>query len=124
MKKIPMSELKNNYLYEIDCRNQNRGVWIEAQQGFQIARKKFDSTFLFVEYDWETGPPFGTARAFKEIEKAPENQTDEERLNYLLSHGGMTVYECKRYIDDPQYKKWVDQYGWYNFNTGAHDVCK
>jgi hypothetical protein len=122
MKKIPMSELKDGYLYEIDARNQNRGIWFESVKGFEIARRKFDDVFLFIEYEWETGPPFGTARAFREIEKAPEGLSDAERLKYLLSHSGMTTYECHRFFKDKSYRKWVETSGWYNFNTGEHDV--
>jgi hypothetical protein len=126
-KRIPINELKDGFLYEIEARNQNRGIWRESEKGFEIARTKFDKTFLFVEYEWGSGNEetweingkpcvvsFATARAFREIEKVPEEllSDDVKRLEYLVSFKEPTNHDMCRYTKDEEFKKYVDRFGW------------
>lgn len=68
---LRMNELIQGGLYELDARNANLGIWIYEQLGFIIRRQKFNNIFLFVEYHYDTGSPFGTVRPFIFIEKCP-----------------------------------------------------
>ena len=68
---IPMEDLKPNFLYRINARNSSTGVWIPAQKGFLIAREKFGDVYPFVEYHYDTGPPFGTVKPIHEVGKFP-----------------------------------------------------
>jgi len=92
---IDIDEMKTGVLYRINCRNSNSGIWVPDQGGFEIARTKFDSTFLFVEYHWDRGPPFGTARPLEILEDLPEFETDEARLTYLTEWRDRLYKEAK-----------------------------
>lgn len=48
-------------IYRVVCRNLNLAVY-DGDLGFIGIREKFGSTFLFTEYAWEQGPPYGTVR--------------------------------------------------------------
>jgi hypothetical protein len=84
-----MPELKGGYLYRIDARNARFGIWIPKLKGFIISRFKFGANYLFVEYHYDTGPPFGTVLPLKEVEKVPLyiprdwDENDEDLLGYL-----------------------------------------
>lgn len=114
MERIPMSDLKDGYLYEIDARNQSRGIWLEDEKGFEIARKKFERIYLFVEYDYETGAPFGTATPYTEIEKVPEDilLDADKRLKYLRTFNFPTERQKYKYATDVWYKRFVDISGY------------
>jgi hypothetical protein len=68
---LRMNELISGGLYEIDARNASLGIWIYDQLGFLIRRQKMGDIFLFVEYHYESGSPFGTVRPYVFIEKCP-----------------------------------------------------
>ena len=78
-----MLNCKHNYVYLIDARNANVGIYDEEQKGFVISRHKFKSNFLFVEYHWDTGEPFGTVKPLKELFEYDGGVTDKEKLDYL-----------------------------------------
>lgn len=59
---IPLSDCKHNFLYNITARNATFGIFNETENCFWIARTKFGSTFLDMEYHWDTGEPHGTAK--------------------------------------------------------------
>lgn len=46
-------------IYRIHSRNLDVGVY-DGNEGFIGIREKFGATYLFTEYAWEQGPPFGT----------------------------------------------------------------
>lgn len=77
MNKIPIEECKHGYLYRIDARNFSFGVYDEDSKGFVGIRVKFSETYLFTEYHWDTGEPFGTATPKEELEKFP-GEVDED----------------------------------------------
>lgn len=78
---IKMPELIDGAVYEINARNAYVGVWRADQRGFEIPRQKFDNLYLFTEYHWDTGPPYGTAKPYGRLEDPPpEVVADRERL--------------------------------------------
>lgn len=91
-------ELKNGYLYQINARNSDCGIWIRKHGGFVISRFKFGHNFLFVECHWDLDKWHGTVRPLKLVEKAPfnpavfhasvyglTNAVEDEVLKYLNS---------------------------------------
>lgn len=81
---IPMSECKPGYLYVIRARNARIGIYNSSEEGsFTISRYKFQANYLFEEYHWDTGAPFGTAKPIRELCEAPAFQDDKEKLTWL-----------------------------------------
>jgi hypothetical protein len=68
---IRMDKLIDGGLYYIDARNAEYGIWLYNQLGFIIRRLKFTNIFLFVEYHYDTGSPFGTVKPKIFLEKCP-----------------------------------------------------
>lgn len=102
MEYIPLSDCKHGWLYKIKSRNLIMGVFREDKKGFVGIREKFDQQFLFVEYHWDTGPPFGTVKLLECLERCPlENldkyiethdkqlETNKELFEWLKQKGGM-----------------------------------
>lgn len=94
------SELECGCLYYINARNAHLGIWIPGKRGFIISRFKFKANYLFVEYHYDIGTPYGTVKPFYKIDRTPyteeqmhsfegdkisfyENQLSENVLNYL-----------------------------------------
>ena len=67
---LRMSELKDGFSYLIFARNAHVGIWIKERKSFLISRFKFEMNYLFEEYHWDTGEPFGTVKPQREIEQA------------------------------------------------------
>lgn len=80
---IPISKCKDGYLYRIVARNASLGIWNEKNKSFSISRFKFGDNFIFEEFHWETGPPYGTARPLEELEKSPNLQSTNQMIVYL-----------------------------------------
>lgn len=73
---IKINEMLPYYLYRIRCRNMRYGIWLPAQQGCMGIREKFGDRFLFTEFHYDTGPPFGTLDPLMELEKTPFEEDD------------------------------------------------
>lgn len=83
---IPIKECKDGHLYRIAARNSNFGIFRKEFGDFEISRWKFNSNYIFEEIHWDLGPPYGTVKPLEHIEKAPEFDSDEEKLKYLNQH--------------------------------------
>lgn len=68
---IPLSECKHGGLYKIHSRNLSIGVFNEDAKGFIGIRNKFDYDYLFTEFHWDTGPPFGTVQPHELLDMYP-----------------------------------------------------
>jgi predicted RNase H-like HicB family nuclease len=68
---IPLSECKHGYLYRISSRNLAFGVFDSTKQGFVGIREKFGHRYLFTEFHYDTGAPFGTVRPKELLEICP-----------------------------------------------------
>lgn len=84
-KYIYLEDCKHGWLYRIFSRNLRFGVFISEVQGFVGIREKFDHLYLFTEYHYDTGAPFGTAWPRDELELCPitdlEESHEQERIN-------------------------------------------
>jgi len=84
---LPMDEMKEGYLYKVNCRNADYGIWRASENSFVIRRTKFHSTYTFEEYHYDTGPPYGTARPLKVLELSPFK--DEDYKHVVVEQDGM-----------------------------------
>src|SRR5262245_19503172 len=56
---VPLKDCIKGRVYKIRCRNLLVGVF-DGHEGFIGIREKFDYRYLFREFHWEHGAPFGT----------------------------------------------------------------
>ncbi len=68
---IALEDCEDGWLYYISARNASVGIFRQATSGFVIPRNKFDHDYLFEEYHWDTGPPFGTVCPLVKLERVP-----------------------------------------------------
>lgn len=80
-----ISDCVEGGLYRLHCRNSNCGIWLPAQAGFQIARTKFDDTYIFVEIHVDAG---GTARPYEMLDHLSSDADPAARLALLLRWRG------------------------------------
>lgn len=61
---IHKGDLVPRGIYRVYSRNLVVGVWDGTDDpcGFVGIRRKFNEEFLFTEYHWEDGPPYGTVK--------------------------------------------------------------
>ncbi|MBI1803336.1 MAG: hypothetical protein HY033_04815 [Ignavibacteriae bacterium] len=74
---IPLSDCKHGWLYKIRSRNLTAGVFREDRKGFVGIREKFGCEYLFTEFHWDTGAPFGTVKPNRRLEQCPLENLDE-----------------------------------------------
>lgn len=78
-RRIPREQIVLGRAYVIHARNGGVGVADEddGSLGYCLHREKGGDHFLFTEFDWDNGPPFGTAIPLKLIEAEPPTDDDE-----------------------------------------------
>ena len=83
--KIKLEDCKHGHLYRIFSRNLSLGVFDKACSGFVGIRTKFGHRYLFCEFHYDTGAPFGTVNPLEEIEQCPHepNENNNELFRYL-----------------------------------------
>jgi len=107
---ISLEDCEDRFAYRISSRNLIVGVFNAENSGFIGIREKFDERFLFTEYHYDTGAPFGTVNPKEKLIKLP----DDIRL--------CEVFECKDKISGREvlFDKPVSSggKGWYYVDTG------
>jgi len=68
---IKLSDCEHGAVYKIHSRNLGHGVFNKYSNGFIGIRSKFHDRYLFTEYHWDTGEPFGTAKPIEKICEVP-----------------------------------------------------
>jgi hypothetical protein len=71
MQHIKAEDCKDGGLYRIWSRNLRFGVYRVECRGFIGIREKFFHEYLFTEYHWDNGPPFGTVKPKEFLEDCP-----------------------------------------------------
>lgn len=66
---ISIKGCKRGGLYRILARNFSLGLYDSKQKGFIGIRQKFKMEFLDVEYHWDIGNPYGTAKPVEFLEQ-------------------------------------------------------
>ena len=95
---IPLEQCVDGNVYKIAARNASFGIFNKGggrkheggNDSFTISRRKFTDNFLFEEFHWDTGEPFGTAKPTEDLGKAPTFENDADKLKYL---NGLTESE-------------------------------
>jgi len=80
---IPLGECADGRVYRIRARNGRIGVFNKVDSSFTLSRHKFGENFLFDEFHWDTGEPFGTVKPLEDLGEALVPGTDQEYLDYL-----------------------------------------
>lgn len=70
MDSILLEQCRKGGLYRIHSRNLSFGVF-DGEGGFVGIREKFGSLYLFTEFHWDTGAPFGTVKPVELLEMCP-----------------------------------------------------
>jgi hypothetical protein len=74
----------------------------DGTRGFIGLRTKFDSTFLFTEYHWDTGEPHGTVKPTEDLGiDLPEGISIEETLGQIDARTKQPV------VYDEENSQWV-----------------
>jgi len=97
---IPLTECIHGGFYKIHARNFNYGVFNKNKNGFVGVREKFGNEYLFVEFHYDTGPPYGTVKPHEFLEMCPiENLKEYE----FYEEDGK-----KYFRDNPKLREWLD----------------
>ncbi len=75
---VPMSKCKKGFLYRIHSRNLSFGVY-DGEGGFVGIRVKFGQSYLFTEFHWDRGAPYGTVKPLEEVCPLPSDIPCTER---------------------------------------------
>jgi len=97
---LPIDQCKDGYLYRIHSRNLSTGIYSEKSKGFLGIREKFGHNFLFEEYHWDTGAPFGTVHPIECIGQCPIADFGlREKENEVFS---WVEQETRKYFEDKE----------------------
>lgn len=75
---IPLEDCVDRAIYKINSRNLRIGVFRKESKGFIGIRNKFGERYLFQEFHYDTGAPFGTVTPKEQIGILPEGIANEE----------------------------------------------
>ena len=85
VRRIPVEDIEVGCAYVIHARNGGVGVAVQDDHGaisYVLHREKFGDHYLFTEWDWDNGPPFGTAIPLRKLDVEPP-EDDEALLTWL-----------------------------------------
>jgi len=91
---IKREDCKERVLYRIHSRNLEFGVFDAQDGGFIGLREKFGETYIFKEFHYDNGAPFGTVRP---EEALPETLPAEILL--AASRPGSVCGGCDQFVD-------------------------
>lgn len=91
---IPMDECEKGVIYRLHSRNLTLGVY-DGNTGFIGIREKFGSRYLFTEYHYDSGPPFGTVTPLAEVDIVPKE------IELVEGHSICRICEEPEPIHDP-----------------------
>jgi len=89
---IPAEHCKDGYVYRMRARNGRIGIFKKHKEPdamgsctnvFTLSRFKGKNNYLFDEYHFDNGPPFGTVMPFNCLFKAPNFESERETIDYL-----------------------------------------
>ena len=95
------------HVYKIMSRNLGHGVY-DGLGGFIGIREKFGDRYLFTEYHWDKGPPYGTVHPETDLGPLPDAIPVAETLGYVDPATGRPV----------SWDFGIDMNGWYRYCDG------
>ena len=110
---IPLDDCKDRFLYQINSRNLSYGVYNEETKGFVGIRNKFGNNYLFTEYHYDTGSPFGTVFPKKELIKIPDDLSTCTNLGVIDDKSKRSIKFDKPIFEGGK--------GWFYQDTGESD---
>jgi len=94
-----MSECITRRLYKLSSRNLSLGVY-DGKEGFIGIRQKFGNGFLFTEFHWDQGPPYGTVDGVEDTGiDLPEHIELKEHIN-PTEHTFSTYMPLMEWLDE------------------------
>ena len=110
---IQHADCKKGRVYEIQSRNLSYGVF-DGKYGFIGIREKFGNRYLFTEYHYEQGAPFGTVTPFRDTGiDVPNEITVADGLGSVDETTGRMI-EHDNTIDNPN-PSMKGSKGWWRF---------
>ena len=98
--RIPIKDCIKGRVYKLRSRNLSIGVY-DGMEGFIGIREKFGARYLFTEYHYDQGPPYGTVATI--IDTGIDLPED-----VLLSHELIVAREQQRLVCyNAEVKNWV-----------------
>lgn len=89
---IALSECVKGHLYKVNSRNLELAVF-DGETGFTGIREKFGDRFLFKEYHYDTGVPYGTVRPQEDLGPIPEGiEPFETNYSSRMASGNLFAY--------------------------------
>ena len=76
--KIKLKKCEDRRLYRIYSRNLRFGTFRKETGGFIGIREKWGDLYLFEEYHWDNGPPFGTVNPQEALVMLPSKIANSE----------------------------------------------
>jgi hypothetical protein len=64
---IPVGDCVDRHVYRIRSRNLRIGVFCAKEKGFLGIRTKFNDRYVFTEYHYDNGPPYGTVCPLEDL---------------------------------------------------------
>ena len=110
----------HRHVYRINSRNLGYGAYNEKTRGFSGIRTKFDRRYIFEEYHWDNGPPFGTVHPQEDLGPLPEGIVPKKSLGRIDYKSGRPIIFDKS-AADPEGST-LRRYGRYKFtDTDEYD---
>lgn len=88
---VALEDCQKGQIYRLRSRNLAYGVY-DGDTGFIGIREKFGDLYLFTEYHYDTGPPFGTVRPYEIVGDVPEDIALTESLGTQCSNCGERAF--------------------------------
>ena len=79
VRRSPVEDIEVGYAYVVHACNGGVGVAVQDDHGAigsVLHRKKLGDHYLFTEWDWDNGPPFGTAIPLRKLDVEPSEDDD------------------------------------------------
>jgi len=99
---IKIEDLIDRCIYKILSRNLRYGVWNEKNKGFIGIRNKFNHEYLFTEYHYDIGAPYGTVKP----EFIVENIKVDDKI-ILLENMPSLCRKCNEEVSFVKEKGWI-----------------
>lgn len=98
---LSIEELEDRGIYRIYSRNLEFGVYSEKVKGFIGIREKFGQRYLFTEYHYEIGAPFGTVHPVELVGKVEDKRIQiKEVLDPSLCYFCGNIVKYEEYGED------------------------
>jgi len=121
----------HRHVYRINSRNLAYGAYNEQTGGFNGIREKFGRYYIFEEYHWDNGPPFGTVHPQEDLGLLPEGIEAVESLGTETKEGRRVWFDKdaaslpdyrygrRRYVDTNEFVSEEDRRGIHTIHNDA-----